>query len=255
MIFKYMLFFALLLPTIMSLQVYLFFGIFDLRLLIIPTAIGLLVGYLLAHYRQEIRHHIKNLTDIKEGLKEEVARKTKELEEKNAILEARSLIDSLTGLGNRVKLKKAFKKDCQRLGIEYEDFSVIMIDIDYFKEYNDNYGHLKGDDVLSTIGAAINTLVKETAITAVRFGGEEFCLLLPGYTKASALEVAQALQQTIHDLQIPHHYSSVSDIITISIGVHTTTEPQSHESCTLIEDADKALYQAKDGGRNTIACL
>ena len=250
-----MLLFAFLLPTIMSVQIFLFFSVFDARLIVVPTLIGLFVGYMLAHYRRETHQHIQELIDIKEGLKEEVARKTRELEEKNAILEMRSLVDTLTGLGNRVKLKKAFKEACRKLGVEYDAFSVMMVDIDFFKEYNDHYGHLKGDDVLTTIGSAINTLIESTQMTAIRFGGEEFCLLLPGYTKEAALEVANELQQLIQELHIPHHCSSVSNTVTISIGVHTTTQPPSQQSCTLIEDADKALYQAKNSGRNTICYL
>ena len=239
----------------MSLQIYLYFGIFDPRLLIMPATIGVVVGYSLAHYRQQTQQHIQKLMQIKKGLKNEVARKTKELEEKNTILEARSLVDSLTGLGNRVQLKKAFKKGVDGLGIDYKYFSVIMIDIDYFKEYNDNYGHLKGDDALSSIGACINTQVKETFITAIRFGGEEFCLLLPGYTKDEALQVADTLHQTIQDLQLTHHHSKVSDIITISSGVHTISDTTPEKSSTIIEDADKALYQAKSTGRNRVCYL
>ena len=191
----------------------------------------------------------------KENLQKEVKLKTKELEEKNKRLENMTLTDPLTGLGNRVKLKQTFESICSQLGQEIEHISVLMIDIDYFKDYNDFYGHLQGDEVLQKIGSFILEEILHTNITAIRFGGEEFCLILPSMDEQKAIATARNINLKIKELLLPHDKSTVSEFVTVTIGVHTITANEETEECTLIEIADKALYKAKKAGRDQVCYL
>jgi len=255
MIFKNILFFATLFPLIQSLQIYIFFGVFTPKVLIMPILVGSIAGYLVGYYRRETHNHIKRLLSAEETLKEEVKRKTAALEEKNKTLERLSLTDALTGLGNRVKLRESIEDVCSKLGMEYQYVSIMMIDIDYFKDYNDYYGHLEGDNVLKLMGKTITTFIDGKNMTAIRFGGEEFCLIMPQYEANNATFEAEALNKTIKNLQIKHLKSLASDVITISVGVHTLNTLEDQDQCTLIEEADRALYRAKKAGRDQVYYL
>ena len=255
MILKHILFFALLLPMIQSTQVYIFFGVFNPKILIMPFLIGITAGYLIGYYRQRNQEHIQKLSVAKLELKEEVEAKTLELKQKNITLKELTLTDALTGLGNRVKLKKVFKQVYKQLGTDYQSISVMMIDIDYFKNYNDHYGHLKGDDVLTSIAKVIRESIEETDASSIRFGGEEFCIILPRCDANIAIEKANILVEQIRSLHIQHKKSDVSEHVTISIGVHTINTLEEATERTLINDADKALYMAKERGRDQVCYL
>ena len=128
MILKHILFFALLLPMIQSIQIYIFFGVFNPKILIMPFLVGVTAGYLIGYYRQRTQEHIQKLLTAKVELKEEVKAKTLELKQKNIILKELTLTDALTGLGNRVKLNKVSKKVYKQLGTDYQSVSVMMIE-------------------------------------------------------------------------------------------------------------------------------
>ena len=130
--------------------------------------------------------------------------------------------------------------------------SFLMCDIDFFKNYNDTYGHKAGDLCLFKVAKAISQATFRPGDLVARFGGEEFALLLPDTDEEGALEVARKIQSNLSQLNIPHSDSSVSEIVTISIGIHTLKPKTGKEIAVLVERADKALYHAKNNGRNQI---
>lgn len=178
-----------------------------------------------------------------------------ELKEENGKLESLSTLDGLTGIANRRSFDNHIQinwKSCVR---EALPLSIIMIDIDYFKAYNDNYGHLKGDDCLIEVAKTIAHCIKRPTDFVARYGGEEFVMVLPGTDKKGALEVAERVRRNVEAHAITHEYSKIMPCVTISLGVATITPHFCDSMEEFINRADKALYQAKLGGRNRIEVL
>jgi diguanylate cyclase (GGDEF)-like protein len=164
-----------------------------------------------------------------------------------------SCIDEMTKLPNRRKLKEFMSFEWKRLGCSQPHLSVIMIDIDHFKQYNDNYGHLVGDECLKQISQALLQANTRSQDLLARFGGEEFIFVLPGTDRLGAITVGEKLCDTISTLSIPHEHSEVADHVTISLGAATVTSSREYGSPDeLIAEADKNLYLAKSQGRNQI---
>jgi diguanylate cyclase (GGDEF)-like protein len=134
-------------------------------------------------------------------------------------------------------------------------FSVIILDIDHFKTFNDTYGHLKGDECLKTISGILKDATKQKMYKAYRFGGEEFLILLSDTDQDEALKFSQELKETIDSYAIPNINSDVKSIITVSMGISTTSENYNADIDTLLKYADKALYKAKTSGRDKIVCF
>jgi diguanylate cyclase (GGDEF)-like protein len=170
-------------------------------------------------------------------------------------LERHSQSDGLTGLGNRRYFELRLHEEWSRATRQHWPISVLFIDIDYFKRYNDHYGHLQGDDCLRRVAEAIQHAVKRDIDVAARYGGEEFVILLPDTHLAGAEQVARELQQAIRKLHIEHRGSNVEPFVTLSIGIasHIPRFPEKPEE--LLHAADTALYQAKEHGRNRIGKL
>jgi len=168
-------------------------------------------------------------------------------------LERHTQIDGLTGLGNRRYFELRLKEEWSRATRQQWPVSVLFIDIDYFKRYNDHYGHLQGDDCLRRVADAIQQAVKRDIDIAARYGGEEFVIMLPDTDLAGAEQVARELQQAIRRLHIEHRGSNVEPFVTLSIGIasHIPQFPEKAEE--LLHAADTALYQAKERGRNRIS--
>jgi diguanylate cyclase (GGDEF)-like protein len=131
------------------------------------------------------------------------------------------------------------------------EVALLMIDVDHFKLYNDTYGHPEGDVCLSRLGEALSAIADETNGFAGRYGGEEFCLLLPNFNAARALQVGEMVRAAIQDLGMPHS-TSVYQYVTVSVGVACTTPSDAEQPKDLIEAADAALYAAKHRGRNAV---
>lgn len=174
----------------------------------------------------------------------------KELEIKNKVLTIDNKIDFLTGIYNR----RYFNQWLDQIWEEAKDtteISLLMMDLDYFKEYNDHYGHVKGDEVLKDITSIISDLTRAGDIFA-RYGGEEFALILNNVTLENAENIAFKIRDAIDEANIPHKKSSFNHV-TISIGVSSIIPSKFNRIRSFINNADKALYEAKNKGRNRVA--
>ncbi len=175
-----------------------------------------------------------------------------ELAQANAALKRMARIDGLTQIANRRCFDETLQQEWRRMAREGKPLSLLLGDIDYFKRFNDHYGHQLGDDCLRLIAGALEGAILRPADLAARYGGEEFVLLLPDVNLQGALQVGERAQTAIQQLAIEHQASEVAKIVSMSFGA-TCLQPtaeQSHEQ--LVALADKALYQAKEQGRNRI---
>lgn len=177
----------------------------------------------------------------------------KQLDEANRKLTQLATIDDLTQLANRRILSERLQQEWRRMAREKSNLSLILGDVDYFKAYNDTYGHLQGDQCLAHVARVISQCVKRPADLAARYGGEEFATLLPNTPLVGAVHVAETIRHTVKALAIPHQQSANCDHITISLGVASIVPNIQMEAELLIQSADKALYQAKDEGRDRVA--
>jgi len=168
-------------------------------------------------------------------------------------LESLSLLDALTDIPNRRRFDEALALEWKRAARDSTPLSLLMIDIDFFKQYNDFFGHGAGDICLQIVAAELAKGVVRPGDLAARYGGEEFVVILPQTTQESALQIAERLRERIENKAIPHIYPKAESIVTISVGVATQDKIMDSVSPkTLIDAADGALYLAKDGGRNRV---
>jgi diguanylate cyclase (GGDEF)-like protein len=182
----------------------------------------------------------------------ELSRINKELEEANRKLEILSQIDGLTGIFNRMMFENKIKGEWNRCKRHSIPLSMMMIDIDFFKPFNDHYGHRAGDGCVQQIATALVSEAKRSADFVARYGGEEFAVVLPHTEKVGALILAEQMRQKVEDLGIIHGFSSVSSVLTVSIGVYTVIPTEESDLEDYIDNADKALYRAKLT-RNTVS--
>ncbi|WP_287877614.1 diguanylate cyclase [Aquitalea sp.] len=175
-----------------------------------------------------------------------------QLHNANADLARMAFSDGLTGIANRRYFDEQLTQCFQQARTEASPLSVLQIDIDYFKQFNDSYGHLAGDQCLRQVAQCIHAQLPEVQDLAARVGGEEFGVLLPGRNSEQAGVLAERIRQAIWQLAIAHRKSSTGDRVTISIGVATLHERHDAEHM-LMRDADRALYRAKNQGRNQVA--
>jgi diguanylate cyclase (GGDEF)-like protein len=160
-------------------------------------------------------------------------------------------IDMLSGLANRRGFQSRLDFEWMKAQQYGAELSLLMIDVDHFKLYNDTYGHPEGDACLSKLGETLAGIAADTLGFAGRYGGEEFCLLLPNTESARALEIGEQVRQAVLGQAMPH-ITSVHQTVTVSIGVATTKPDDSQRPGDLIEAADAALYAAKHRGRNAV---
>lgn len=173
------------------------------------------------------------------------------LQRTNEFLKQLSTMDGLTGIANRRRFDEFLENECHRSAESGLPLSLIMFDIDFFKLYNDTYGHQAGDDCLKKIASTINLRINRSSDLFARYGGEEFAIVLPGTKLSGAAKVAESVRAAVENIKIPHSQSKVSDFVTISVGV-VSTESVLPKSNLIIEKADDALYCAKKLGRNRI---
>lgn len=176
--------------------------------------------------------------------------KQKQLEEQ---LRSMAMKDGLTGISNRRSFDEALATEWRRMMRESGDLSIILIDIDFFKRYNDTYGHQEGDTCLKMVAAAIAGAVHRPGDLAARYGGEEFVVLLPNTTVIAAATLAEQIRKAVEALNIPHSASDAAPCVTISLGVASIVPNQAGTAEILLNMSDQGLYAAKSAGRNRFA--
>lgn len=166
-----------------------------------------------------------------------------------------SFKDGLTGIANRRRFDAIIDIEWSNARRNCQPLSLIMLDIDYFKQYNDQYGHLKGDDTLKRVAETLASAATRARDFVGRYGGEEFVMVLPETDAAAALKIAERCRSMVAQLQIPHAGSQVSPHLSISIGVGTLLPGVDGVLADFIHGVDKTLYQAKQLGRNRVECI
>ncbi len=174
----------------------------------------------------------------------------RELEIKNQELARLSLQDGLTGLANRRRLDETLDLEIRRAQRDHSALSLLLTDVDFFKKYNDTYGHLAGDECLRRVAGALERCARRPADLAARYGGEEFAIVLPDTPEEGACKVAEDIRSAVSDLEIQHLRSDVAPHVTLSLGIATVRASQSTSPSEMIQRADAALYAAKRSGRN-----
>lgn len=163
-----------------------------------------------------------------------------------------SITDELTGLYNRRYFNQILYQELHRAKREKHPLALIILDVDYFKQYNDNYGHQKGDFVLSSIGKELKAICKRTSDFPFRIGGEEFAIIFNPRVRNNALDFAKTINAKIEALKIEHSFSKASSFITVSVGVYSEIGESLESEEEIYNHADKALYKAKEKGRNQV---
>jgi diguanylate cyclase (GGDEF)-like protein len=181
-----------------------------------------------------------------------VGQRTEQLQEANRQLETLAANDALTGLANRRALQESLDRELRRATRTGSEISLVMVDVDYFKRYNDSLGHLAGDECLQQLALALRSAASRPADVVARYGGEEFAVLLPETAAAAAAAIAESLRQLVQKLAIAHPASPVGRCVTISAGVTSLVPAPGTAPEDLVAAADEALYRAKQNGRNQV---
>ncbi|MBM7060709.1 sensor domain-containing diguanylate cyclase [Pseudomonas sp. UL073] len=165
-------------------------------------------------------------------------------------LEEYSYKDGLTGVANRRMFDRVLEVEWASAQRSLQPLSLILLDIDYFKQYNDHYGHIQGDDCLKSVGQALGMAASRPRDFVGRFGGEEFVLILPETDAAAAAQVAERCRRLVREQGIQHARSQVAPLLTVSLGVGSIVPTASAQALDFVAAVDKLLYRAKEGGRN-----
>jgi|GEM_PF-280762 len=198
---------------------------------------------------RELEHELESLRRAEEQLVQEKD-KAEELADKLLTLSSQ---DGLTGIANRRHFDDFLANEWNRAIRAQSPLSLILCDIDHFKAYNDHYGHQQGDRCLIRVADILQQYARRGGDLAARYGGEEFAVILPETSLESATEIAERIRQSMLDIAIPHRASETGNIVTVSFGVATIMPRREQQSRLLVALADKALYEAKQQGRNRIA--
>ncbi|MDQ6996797.1 MAG: diguanylate cyclase [Mariprofundus sp.] len=207
---------------------------------------------LIARIRHHSRAYIAHLE--REAALNALQKEKLKLAAANLELERLSSLDGLTGIANRRYFDSVFEREWRRAMRETEPLSLIMCDVDFFKLYNDSYGHQPGDECLKLVASSLSEAMQRPTDLVARYGGEEFVILLPGTHAHGAIKVAEQVRHAVLALQLPHEQSTVHACVTISLGAATVAPMVKHQPKELLLAADKALYAAKGAGRNQVIC-
>ncbi len=195
---------------------------------------------------------IRDISERK-NMEQQLLSNQAKLEENNQLLQKLSTEDSLTSIYNRRFYDDYIHNEWKRASRDKYPISLVMIDIDFFKPYNDIYGHQLGDDCLKTVAKAIKSVFHRPADIVARYGGEEFVVVLPETEKAGALKISEEIRNQIEMLKINHSGSKVSSYVTASLGLATIIPNEElKDPKLLVQKADQALYEAKSKGRNKV---
>ncbi|WP_017296894.1 diguanylate cyclase domain-containing protein [Nodosilinea nodulosa] len=199
---------------------------------------------------EQLQHTQVKLESYMHTLEVMVAQRTAELCEANKELHRLATLDGLTRVANRHRFDEYWQQQWPLLSQQRQPLALILIDVDFFKQYNDYYGHLAGDKCLQKIARCLEGTLKRPTDLMARYGGEEFVALLPYTNLKGATQLAQSILAAIARLNLPHARSGIGDRITVSLGVAHLVPEDDLSFTTLMISADKALYQAKREGRN-----
>ena len=178
-----------------------------------------------------------------------------EMKIKNDMLEKLSMYDGLTNIRNRRFFDETFEKTFSEIKRDKKSLAVLMIDIDFFKPYNDNYGHGQGDETLRKVAKALEKTIKRASDFVARYGGEEFVILLKDINKDGVEAVANNLLNAVRELKITHEFSKIENYVTVSIGASYYNSSSDITKLELLLKADETLYNVKNSGRNNFAIL
>lgn len=213
------------------------------------------ISHISDRYQENMRQLNEKLTLTQQQLQQsllDLEKVNAELKQKIAIIEQLAITDELTQLYNRRHFNLSFPKEIQRAVRENLTISFVIIDVDHFKQYNDNYGHQKGDEVLKTIGQVLKKQCQRASDIAFRLGGEEFGVIFLNLTDKEALEFANRIRLAIEQMKMEHLFNSASKYVTASFGLVTFSASANLSMNEFYKQADKALYQAKESGRNRV---
>lgn len=209
--------------------------------IVAAISIGAVSNYLMEHFVRR---------DFLQGVLLEAEKS--QLQEVSRNLERLTVLDELTGIANRRQFDAFLEKEWQRSLRAGQPISLVLLDIDCFKAYNDTYGHQAGDLCLTSVASRLASLARRPGDLAARYGGEEFALVLSGTDEESARQIAEQARAGVESLGIPHGRSTVAPLVTISAGVATLVPKHVHTRKMFVECADLALYKAKRDGRNRV---
>lgn len=207
------------------------------------------------HHLERIYQSEERLQQVNQELETRVKNRTYQLERQNQQLKKLFLLattDKVTGIPNRYHLEDCLKREWGTAIRKKLSLSVIMIDIDLFKNYNDTYGHPEGDRCLRQVAQTISGTIQRSRDLVARYGGEEFIVILPDTNLAGTAVVAENIRSEVKTLNIPHATSGISDRLTISLGIASTVPSINSQASNLIMAADQALYLAKQNGRDRV---
>ena len=197
-----------------------------------------------------VRNHLE--LKLSRDLLEEL---TRELGEKNRELEVLAREDGLTGLANRRNFNEVLDIELKRAQRSRQCLSLLLCDVDFFKKYNDQYGHLAGDKCLQTIGGIMRAGFKRAGDLPARYGGEEFAAILPETPPEMAAKLAERLRLELIGRGLPHAFAGVLGVVTLSIGVVGAVVTSERDAEWFIDEADRALYRSKESGRNQVTVV
>ncbi|HAC62830.1 MAG TPA: diguanylate cyclase response regulator [Cyanothece sp. UBA12306] len=224
----------------------------DLKITVVEAVHSYLQDQKILEQKVQLKKLNRELEELTRNQAKIIAQRTAELEKANQELQRLAILDGLTQIPNRRRFDEYIRQEWLRLSRERNNLSLILADVDFFKQYNDEYLHQAGDNCLIAIAKTIQRTLKRPADLVARYGGEEFAIILPNTCPEGSLIIAKRIREEIAKLKIPHSRSSVSEYVSLSMGISSIIPFKGGTHLTLINLADKALYKAKNLGRDCI---
>ena len=228
----------------------------DTSVIIVISCIPALIAYplMVAYTAFNLARNLNTTRETLKDQNEKLEKANIKIKDQRDILDNLSKVDGLTGIPNRRQFDEYLEKQWQNALRGGSELSLIMIDIDHFKKFNDCYGHGEGDECLKQVAKTLIDSIKRPNDMVARYGGEEFVCVLPLTNLDGAKIIAENMRKNIMSLAVPHDHSSVADCVTISLGTTSIKPDRRLSITTLLKVADQALYKAKNSARNCVEC-